>query len=122
VADTGHKRIAKLDTKSGTVGLSFGFNEPVVVRKRIDGAILTDVVPPGTLEQPVGIELFEDVLYVTDNATSRFYAFDLEGKLLRTLDTGWPPGALAGLAMGPDRKIYFVDRPTGRVFRIDPLP
>lgn len=121
-ADTGNKRIVKLDTKSGTVGSSFGGFEDVVVRKRVDGAVLTDLVAPGLLEQPAGIELHQGVLYVTDAGTSRFYAFDLQGKLLRQLDTGFPPGSLAGLVMGPDGKIYFVDRLSGRVFRIDPLP
>lgn len=121
-ADTGNKRIVKLDTKSGTVGASFFGLEDVVVRRRVDGAVLTDVVPPGLLEQPAGIELYKDKLYVTDAATSRFYAFDLQGKLLRQLDTGLPPGSLAGLVMGPDGKVYFVDRLSGRVLRIDPLP
>ena len=123
VADTGNARIAKLDTLSGTVGKSFSGFEPVNVRKEVDGAVLTDVVPPGTLEMPSGIELYEGLLYVTDAATSRFYVFDLEGQLIRHLDTGLPPGSLSGFAFGPDDgKVYFVDTISARAYRIDPLP
>lgn len=121
VADTGNKRIAKLDTKSGTVAGNFAGLEDVVLRKRVDDAVIVDVVPPGTLEQPAGIELHDGLVFVTDAATSRFYAFDLTGKLVRHLDTGFPPGSLAGFTFAPDGKIHFVDRLSGRVYRIDPL-
>ena len=121
VADTGNKRIAKLDTTSGTVGKSFQGAEPVVTRKHVDGAVLVDVVPPGTLEEPSGIELHNDLIYVTDRATSRFHVFDLTGKPVRHLDTGLPTGSLAGFTFGPDGKIYFVDYITSRVYRIDPI-
>jgi hypothetical protein len=121
VADTGNKRILKLDTESGVLGGTFpGTNEPTAQRKRVEGAIFTDVVPPGTLEAPSGLEIRGELLYVSDHATSRFYAFDLQGQLVRTLDTGLPPGSLAGFNFGPDGKIYFVELPTARVYRIDP--
>lgn len=122
IADTGNRRIAKLDTLSGTPDTSFSGQEPVAARLRIEDAVITDVVPPGTLQAPSGIELHEGLLYVTDNATSRFYVFDLAGQVLRTLDTGLPPGSLAGLAFGPDGKVYFTDLLGGRIYRIDPLP
>jgi DNA-binding beta-propeller fold protein YncE len=120
VADTGHGRIVKLDTTSGALGDPFPGFEAVAVRRRVDGATLAEVVPPGVVEQPAGIALHDGVLFVTDAANSRFYAFDLQGNLLRRLETGFPPGSLAGLVIGPDGKIHFVDRGTGGVYRIDP--
>lgn len=123
VADTGNKRIARLDTTTGTVATSFSGQEPVAMRKKVDGATLVDVVLPGTLEAPSGVELHNDLLYVTDNATSRFYVFDLTGKLVRELDTGLAPDSLAGFTFGPDDGlIYFTDLISGRVYRIHPLP
>jgi hypothetical protein len=124
IADTGHQRIAKLDTKSGTIGTSFFGPEPVQTRKNIEGAVLADVVPAGTLQAPSGLALHGGLLYVTDNATSRFSVFDLTGQLVRTLDSGLPPGSLAGLTFGPeDGKVYFVDMISGRAYRIDtPAP
>lgn len=121
VADTGNKRVAKLDVTSGTPGAKFGGLEPVEERRHVDGAVLTDVVSPGVLEAPSGVEHKGGLLYVSDHATSRLHAFDAEtGELLRSLDTGLPPGSLSGLAFGPDGKIYFVDRLSGRVYRVDP--
>lgn len=120
VADTGNKRVAKLDTTTGTLGSSFSGQEPVTRRKML-GATIVDFVPPGTLEAPSGIEAHDELVYVSDNAQSRFYAFDLNGQLVRTLDTGFPPGSLAGMTFGPDGKLYFVDMLSSRVYRIDPM-
>ena len=74
-----------------------------------------------TIGAPSGIELHDGILYVSDNATSQIHAFDLTGKLLNSLDTGFEPGSLAGMAFGPeDDKLYFVDMKTSRVHRIEP--
>lgn len=122
VADTGNARITKLDTTTGTEAGSFSGLEPVKGRKRMEGAVMTEVVAPGTLTQPSGIELRGEYLYVTDTATSRFHAFTLDGQLVRTLETGLPPGHLAGFTFGPtDGKIYFVDRLSDIIWRIDPI-
>jgi DNA-binding beta-propeller fold protein YncE len=120
VADTGNKRIAKLDPSTGTPGATFAGLEPVATRRIVDGAVLTDVVPPGVVEMPSGLEISGGVLYVTDRATSRFLAFQLDGTLVRTLDTAMPPDSLAGFTFGPDGRIYFVNTIDGRVYRIDP--
>ena len=86
----------------------------------MDGAIIDELVPPGTVEQPSGLELATDTLFVTDRATSLIHAFDLDGNLLATVDTGLPGGSLAGLTSGPDGLLYFVDSAGDRVFRLDP--
>lgn len=121
IADTGHKRLLKLDTASGTPGASFDGQEPVKARRHIDGATLTEIVPPGTLETPSGLEVHEGLVYVTDHATSRIHAFDPTGRPVRTLDTGLPAGSLAGITFGPDGKLYLVDLLSGRVYRVDPI-
>ena len=121
IADSGHARIAKLDTNTGTMGSKFSGLESLPVRNTIEGAVIVDLVPPGTLQVPSGLELHEDVLFVSDIANSRFYAFDKTGALLRTLDTGFAPGSLVGFTFGPDGKVYFVDHISSWVFRIDPL-
>ena len=118
-ADTGNGRVVKLDTTSGIMGQDLPTLEPSVP-VQIDNATLTELVPPGTLEAPSGIALKDGIIYVSDNATSRFSAFDLTGKLVRWLDTGLPPGSLVDLTVGPDGKLYFVDMTSGRAYRIDP--
>lgn len=121
VADTGNERIIRLDTASGTKSGSITrVLEPLKGEANMKGATLEEVVPPGALTKPAGVELKGDLLYVTDAATSKFHVFDKAGKELRSLDTGLPPDSLAGFTFGSDEKIYFVDRVGGRIVRIDP--
>jgi hypothetical protein len=122
VADTGSGRILGVMVDTGSPGTRFGGNEPIVERRNIVGTELREVVPAGVLQQPSGIELRGDVIFVTDHATSRFHAFDLEGNELASLDTTLPPGSLAGFDFGPDGKIYFVDMIGQRLLKIDPRP
>jgi hypothetical protein len=120
VADTGNERIVKLQTTSGREGGAFTpVYEPLADYGKMVDANLSEVVPAGTLKSPSGLALHDGVLYVTDHETSKFHAFDLEGNLLRTLDTGLPAGSLAGVAVGPEDRIWFVDMKTGTVYRID---
>lgn len=123
IADTGNQRIAKLDTTTGTEGGRLPLrNEPLKKSAVIEGTTIEDVVPAGTLEQPSGLEIRNNLIYVTDTATSTFHVFDKTGKELRKLETGLPAGSLSGFTFGPDGKIYFTDRNGGKVVRIDPEP
>lgn len=121
IADTGHGRVVKLDTSSGTVvGQFVPDYDGLVVHDIVDGAVITEVVPPGRVERPSGLALIEDMIFVADHATSTLYAFDYEGALVRRLDTGLPRNSITGLAIGPDDRLYFADRLTGRALRVDP--
>jgi hypothetical protein len=123
VADAGNKRVALVDTNTGTVNGTVVVQDNFAVKNRVDGTVISDFIPAGTLEAPSGIALGDGVVFVSDHATSRIHAFDMTGQLLKTLDTGMPPGTLSGIAVGPeDKKLYFVDMLTSRVRRIDPLP
>jgi DNA-binding beta-propeller fold protein YncE len=121
IADTGNGRIVRLDTASGSAGASFPGHEDVETRRWIEDAVFEEIVPPGVVEAPSGLELFGGLLYVSDSQSGRFYAFDLEGELLHEVDTELGPGSLAGFAFGPEGRIYFADRLTSRVLRIDPV-
>jgi hypothetical protein len=121
IADTGNKRILRLDPRTAAESGKVRPKEKMAVSIEMDGATLTDLVPASAgLEQPSGIALDGWMLLVSDNATSRITAYSLEGKELQRLDTGLPPGSLAGLTVGPDGKVYFVDMIESRVLRIDP--
>ena len=122
IADSGNSRIAKLDTTTGTKGATIKPKEPMPVSVAMDGTQVDDVVAAKTkkLTTPSGIELYNDLLYVSDNATGRITAFTLKGKEVNHLDTDLPAGALAGMAFGPDKKLYVVDMVGNRVLRIDP--
>jgi hypothetical protein len=120
VADTGHGRVLRVDPSTAVAG------DDIVVYEKLNGGsgFMTDatvktLVPAGVLQKPSGLTLVGDVLYVTDNATSRIYSFDTTGKLLQTLDTGLPAGSLAGIAMGPDATLYVTNLLTGVVHRVE---
>ena len=120
VADTGHQRIIKLDPRSGTPGADMPTLEPVIPIQ-MDNAAMTEFVPPGTLQAPSGIAVNGGYVYVTENATSKLYAFDvMTGKLVRTLDTGLSGGSVTDFTVGPDGKAYFLDTTAATVYRIDP--
>jgi hypothetical protein len=117
IADTGNRRIGKLDGRSGTQGAVVPAHETPITM--MNGATIETVV--GTeLNRPSGIEFYDGLLFVTDNAASKILAFDLSGELINYLDTGLPAGSLGGLNFGPDGKIYFVDMVGHRVLRIEP--
>lgn len=121
VADTGHGRVVQLDTASGTPAGPALPNYDQIETASMDGAVLTELVPAGTLGAPSGLVVHDGLIFVTDNFTSRIHVFDKDGVEQRFLDTGFAPGSLAGLTIGPDDKAYFVEQPTGSVYRIDPL-
>ena len=121
VADTGNRRVIKLDTSSGQRGGPVTpVYEPLADHAVFMGSTVVEVVPARVLMAPSGLEIHAGILYVADHATSRIHAFDLGGEPIRSLATDLPAGSLAGLTFGPDDKIYFVDVREGHVTRIDP--
>ena len=121
IADTGNARIVRLDTKKGTKGgeLDRQF-EAIKATAMMMGTSVEEIVAPGTLTKPSGLEIHGGLIYVTDAATSTFNVFDKTGMPLRSLATDLPAGSLAGFTFGPDEKIYFTDKVGGRILRIDP--
>ena len=118
VVDTGNARLLKLDTESGTQGDRFSpVYEPLAASGFMEGAQFSEVVTTG-LSQPSGLALTEDAIYVSDHATGMLHAFDFEGKLLRTLDTGLGAGVLAGIDVGSDGRLWFAHKKTGVVYAI----
>ncbi|HYJ10651.1 MAG TPA: hypothetical protein VEX18_16630 [Polyangiaceae bacterium] len=121
VADTGHQRLLRIDPGTATRGGAITTYEELHDSGEMVGAEVTELVPAGLFEAPSGVALSGQTIYVTDNATSHIYAFDLEGQLLLAFDTGLPAGSLAGITIGPDKKVYFTDMLTGAVVRIDAI-
>jgi hypothetical protein len=121
VADTGHGRLLSVDPSTATLGGAIDVYEELHGSGEMVGASVVELVPPGTLQAPSGVALAGDVLYVTDNATSHVHAFSTDGTALGSLDTALPTGTLAGVAVGPDMRVYFTDLLTGAVRRVTPL-
>jgi hypothetical protein len=122
IVDSGHQRVVRLDPRSGQAAAAPLVNDDgqILDPKLIEDAELVEVVPPGLLTLPSGIAVLDDLFLVSDAATSEVFAFDLDGNVLGKLDTGLPEGSLAGITVGPDRRLYFVDWNEAEVVRVEP--
>ncbi len=120
VADTGHGRVVRLLTKSGTPGADVLALDPIRVHMAMNDAQLEEVVAPGTLSLPSGIAFNADQLIVTDSATSLIWYFERDGTPMGSIDTGLPAGSLAGIAVGPDGALYVSDQRLGAAYRVEP--
>jgi hypothetical protein len=119
VADTGHHRVLSVDPSTAEPGEGITVYEELAASGSMDGATVSELVPPGTLETPSGMALDRDTLYVTDNATGLIYVLDVSGKTQRILDTELPGGALAGVTVGPDQQLYVTNLIDGSVWRVE---
>ncbi len=73
----------------------------------------------GELRTPVGLDYYQDHLYVTDVGDHKVKIFDLDGRLVKEFGgVGSAPGKFAypnGVTVAPDGKIYVADSNNGRV-------
>ncbi len=116
VADTGNKRIQRFDPASATVGQQQHTHEGSPFIQMEGGEWTTLVGDEAGLVAPSGLALHDDVLYVTDNATSTIHAFSLEGVELDHLKVGVELGGLMGLRV-TDAGLFAVDAVGNRVIR-----
>jgi hypothetical protein len=115
-ADTGNKRIARLYPDTGSPAGANTAYEPLAVNVQVSGARL-ETFATG-LGAPSGLVLYQDVLIVSDNATSAISIYDLQGRRIASVPTGLPAGSLAGIAVGPDERLYVADLRSGSVIRV----
>ncbi|MDT5094245.1 MAG: hypothetical protein QOH60_3608 [Mycobacterium sp.] len=120
VADTGNGRVVKIDTTPPQKGPRIQGIWDEVPLYRVDGVDLAEVIPPGQLKQPSGLEFYKGHLYVADYATGIIYAFTPEGEVVNQLDTGLGAGHVTSLTMSESGHLHFLDTTGNRLYRIDP--
>ena len=121
VADTGNHRIAVLDTATGEPGDDLNPNYDGDDQYVIDGAVTTTLVTRGSIQDPTGLELHDGMLWVSDFASGKVLAFNLDGTLVDWLETGITNG-LQGMAFDDAGKLYVVDSSGDRIVQIAALP
>jgi DNA-binding beta-propeller fold protein YncE len=120
-ADTGNGRVVRLDYAMAKPGAPLAPKQDERESYSMTGERVTEVVPASAnlVMRPSGIELWRGDLFVSDNVGGFILRLSRAGKLQKRYEVGAPAGYLAGMAFGPDDKLYFVDMVQKRVLRID---
>jgi hypothetical protein len=119
VADTGKARVLQVEASSGTPDGEVPTLDAIATHVRMAGTAYTEFGPARLLSLPSGLALKADRVFVGDNATGSIHVLDPTGSPLERIDTTLPPGALSGIAVGPDDQLYVGDLTATRVYRLD---
>ncbi len=121
--DPGAATIRTLDTRTGAVDRPLQAppesDENLTEFTAVVGAKVRTVITSGLVE-PVGIDVVGDRLLVGDRSTGRIHLYAIEDTSVRSLGfiaTG--ATELLGITVGPDGRIWFVDRAKAMVGRLD---
>ncbi|MBM4179184.1 MAG: redoxin domain-containing protein [Ignavibacteria bacterium] len=120
--DPGKGEIHCLNTKTGrvkdTLRMPPSSSEDVEEFTSVVGAEFWTVVKG--LSRPIGIEVVGKRLLVGDELTSRIYVYAIEGKIVTPMGYIQTQAvSLHGIAVGPDGRIWYVDKKAGTVCRLD---
>lgn len=119
--NTGGNSIFRIDIKSGSYNknLTKINNEPLAEYSEFTGSTVEHIITTG-LDKPVGIDIVEDHLIVTDNGNEEIVIYDRSDfSEIGRITIPFTNPDLMGLKVGPDGKIYYVDYSAKKVFRID---
>jgi len=117
--DSGNGRILEMNknTVSNLRDLAL-FNEVLEEHWEMTG-VDWKIFAETDLDKPAGIELSNNVLYVSDYETGEIIAYELTyGTELARFDTG--KKGIMGIKADEDGKLWFVSSLTNQVYRIDP--
>ncbi|MFM8770803.1 MAG: hypothetical protein ACKOE4_02080 [Candidatus Kapaibacterium sp.] len=121
--DPGAAKVHRLDTRSGkvtdTLEMPPSSAENAAEFTSVTGARISTAISSGLVE-PVGIEVVGSRLLVGDRSTGLIHVYDISDTstvLLGSISTG--AKELLGVTVGPDQRIWFVDRATAKVCRLD---
>ena len=138
-ADSNNARLAVLDTSTGQQGGFVGPDYDGADQARVDGAALSTFVDGSdidvvltekgeptiesvTLDKPAGLEIADGFIWVTDNATSRVLAFNMDGELVDWVQLDTPAGSIGGIATDSVGRVVVTDMIANEVLRISAAP
>ena len=117
IADTGAGRVMTFTVGTGSHERDLSpTGERVAEYSEYRGAEV-EIFAAG-LQQPSGLEIHENRLFVGDHATGIIHAYDIDtGEELDTFDTG--TDELAGIAVSSNGTLWFIDAAFSEVLRLD---
>lgn len=123
--DGGPKQVKRLNTTTGSVAGNLtppaSANESLAGYYDVQGATV-EVIDTFTT-QPCGLEVYNGRLLVGDYTNGNIYVYDITGPnpvFMDTIITG--QAGMMGIKIGPDGKIWFVNRTANTLVRIDATP
>ena len=121
-ADTANNAIKVLATNTGSTGSWIEPNYDGTVQRQVTGATLTSIVRGAAvgMSKPSGLELHNDMVFVSDNDTGRIFAFTKTGELIDWVELDVPRGALMGMAFDGAGALYVVDAVNEQILKITP--
>ncbi len=122
IVDNANKRVIRVNTETGMeAGELFAATEPLALYMEMKNVVQEVFIDTG-LVKPCGIDYWNGRLVVTDNANGDIRIYDAtgaKGQLITTIKTG--AAGIMGVKIGPDSNIWYVNRTTNRVFRLEPV-
>jgi hypothetical protein len=116
------KEIRRMNTNTGSVTGNLTVpptaNEPLAGYYKVEQAVVEVIATP--TGQPCGIDYYNDRLIVSDNTTGDIYLYNTSVSpvtYMGTIATGQP--GMMGVKVGPDGKIWCVNRTQNAVYRLD---
>ncbi len=117
--DNGNSRVMRLDINSeAEIEELEELNEPLAEHSAITSFSHEVIIEDG-LDQPCGIEIFEDRLLVGDYANGDIVIYDMaDFTELGRVQTEEP--GLTGIKIGPDGNIWYTNRSTNKLMKAEP--
>ena len=117
-ADTANGRVVVLESGPEPVGAPEVIGPRWLPERlfRVEGSQVRTFA--SGLRRPSGLLLKRGDLLVGDHATGRIVVLTLDGRRVRTVDTGVGKNALTGLAADARGRVHFLDARRGRLLRL----
>lgn len=117
--DNGNDRVVRLDINTGNASPLAEINEPLAEHSNMSG-FTSEVIIDAGLDQPCGIEIFENRLLVGDYANGDIVVYDMDNNFaeLGRIPTG--AFGLTGIKVGPDGNIWCTNRVQEKLFVVEP--
>jgi hypothetical protein len=118
INDTGNQRIIRMDINTGSMLEELPMlNEPLEEHwemHEVDWEVFVD----DGLDEPAGMTLVDNRLFVTDQASGELIAYDIDtAEELARVDVG---EGVRGVTVGPDDKLWLANYQDHEVLRVDP--
>lgn len=122
IMDGGNGRIVMMEANSGTVGgtPAFGPFEPLAQYENVTGVTQVDLINTG-FTQGCGIDVIDHNIIISDFSNGDIIIFERNGNTATEtgrISTG--SAGVAGVVIGPEGRIWYVNNTTNEVIKIEP--